>query len=161
MYGGDENSTSSMSGQNQIPQPREVNVDEPRSSKTKKKTKDPAPIISITKPIDNGLSTIKENHDSDDHLGSSRHLTDDELDFDNYFDKLKQPTQQKKTKKPAPILQQSKEPRASIGDIRTPSTSISLQNNPLLTTSTVTKSSSENNHDSTDDDVDELLEISR
>jgi hypothetical protein len=171
MYGGDEHSTSSTSIQNQIPQSREVNVDEPRSSKTKKKIKDPAPIINITKPIDTtkefeidsvfGLSTIKETHDQDD---THRHLTDDELDFDNYFNKLKQPIEQKKTKKPAPIIQSSKEPRHSTvshsDEIRTPATSISLQTNPLyMTISNVTKkpSSSENKHDSTDDDVDELI----
>lgn len=173
MYGGDEPSTSSTSAHNQISQQHEVNVDEYKPSKTKKKTKDPAPIISITKPTDSnssktkefennskidsvfGLSTIKENHDPDDNLASSKQLTDDELDFDNYFNKI----EQKKTKKPAPILQQAKESRRSLSrsdEIRTPATSISLQTNPLLTASTVTKQS-ESNHDSTDDDVDELL----
>ena len=167
MYGGDENSISSNSNHNPIPQPREVNVDEPRPIKPKKKTKDPAPILVVTKPVDTtetkprsdsifGLTTIKENQDHDEH---TRRLTDDELDFDNYFNKVKQPTVEKKTKKQAPVLppSTSKEPRRSnasfIDEIRTPSTSISYQTNPFLTDDNFNGST----HDSTDDDVDELL----
>ena len=179
MYGGDEHSTSSPSAHSQnisFGQQREVNVDEHVSSKSKKKkSKEPAPILTNTKPSDShsstsakgleispkadsvfGLSTIKESYDIEENLSSSRQHTDDEVDFDGYFNQV----QQKKTKKQAPTLPQSKEQRISTNsqsdDIRTPSASISMGTNSARTSSTLTKQS-DDLLDSTDDDVDELL----
>lgn len=179
MYGGEEHSASSPSAHSQNisfgQHQREVNVDEHVSSKSKKKSKEPAPILAVTKPSDShssisakgseispkadsvfGLSTIKESYDPEENLSSSRQHTDDEVDFDGYFNQV----QQKKTKKQAPTLPPSKEQRISTNsqsdDIRTPSASISMGNNSARTSSTLTKQS-DDLADSTDDDVDELL----
>lgn len=175
MYGTDEPSTSSPSihSQNQpSTQHREVNIDEHISSKSKKKSKDPAPILTVNKSSDSpaksievasksdamfGLSTIKEGFDAEENQSSSRQHTDDEIDFDGCFNKI----QQKKNKKPAPTVPQGKEQQKSVGnsqseDIRTPSASISTTVNTQHTSSTLAKRS-DDLHESTDDDVDELL----
>ena len=160
MYGGDEPSVSLSAARPPLPTPppREVNVDEYLASKTKNK-KDPLPIIITTKsPESNsrsdslfGLSTIRESHDS-----GSKPQTDDEHDFDQYFKQI----EQKKSKKLAPPPPpQSKELKRSTfsspEEIKTPSTSVSIQSNPFSTSSSTKQS--QNMHDSTDDDVDELL----
>lgn len=171
MYGADEPSIHSQN-QPTFTQYREVNVDEHTSTKSKKKNKDPAPILSVTKPSDSsakgaevssksdsmfGLSTIRESHDTEENTFNSRQHTDDEIDFDGCFNQM----QQKKTKKSAPIAPQGKEQQKLIvnsqsDDIRTPSASISLSVNQQRTSSTLTKRS-DDLQDSTDDDVDELL----
>jgi hypothetical protein len=184
MYGGDETSTPALPVRSQTQQ-REVNVDENSLSKNtsnKKKTKAPIPIIittKLTESIDHnrnfsvrtddiesektsksdklvGLTTIKENLDTDEYISSSKYQEDEEIDFNNYFNQ----NQQKKTKKTAPIIPQSKEKKLSISsqydDIQTPPTSISVQMDPALTFSTI-KTQSDNKDDATDEDVDELL----
>jgi len=184
MNGGDETSTPALPIRSQTQQ-REVNVDENLLSKNtsnKKKTKAPIPIIITTKLTEStdynrnfsvrtddnesekisksdklvGLTTIKENLDTDEHISSSKYQQDEEIDFNNYFNQ----NQQKKTKKTAPIIPQSKEKKLSISsqydDIRTPSASISVQMDPVSTFSNI-KTQSDNKGDSTDEDVDELL----
>jgi hypothetical protein len=103
-----------------------------------------------------GLSTIKENLDTDENIRSLKHQNDEDIDFDNYFNQNKPKT----TKKTAPIIQQSKERKHSalsqLDDIHTPSTSISVKLNPMSISSTITDRS-DNKNDSTDEDVDELL----
>jgi hypothetical protein len=184
MYGGDETSTPALPVRSQTQQ-HEVIVDDNLSSKNtsnKKKTKAPLPKIITTKLADStdhnknfsvrtndiesekpstsdtlfGLTTIKENFDTDEHISNSKYRQDEEIDFNNYFNQ----NQQKKTKNTAPIIPQSKEKKRSIpsqyDDVRTPSTSISIQMDPPSTFSTISKQS-DNKDDSTDEDVDELL----
>jgi hypothetical protein len=108
-----------------------------------------------------GLSTIKENLDTNENVFNSKQQQDEEIDFDNYWNQIKKPPEPKKSKKPAPILQQPKEKKRSTlsqsDDIQTPSTSISVKINPISTSSTTTKQSDNTHDDSTDEDVDELL----
>jgi len=109
-----------------------------------------------------GLSPIKENLGTDENISSSKHQDGEENDFDNYF---KKHDEKKSTKKSAPVMSQSKstphskeQKRSTLSqsdDIKTPSTSISVKIEPT-STSTTTKQS-DNTHDSTDEDVDELL----
>ena len=106
-----------------------------------------------------GLSTIKENILSPT---SPSHQTDDEID--KYFNQIKQPNEPKKTKSSAPIIPQSKEQKRSTrsqsDDIQTPATSISVKPDTTSTSSTTNVSAqkqSDDAHDSTDEDVDELL----
>ena len=119
-----------------------------------------------------GLSTIKENLGADENTfntNSSKPRTDVEIDFDNYFSRMKQPVEEKKPKKTAPIFQHSKtthhskdQKRSTLvhsDDIQTPSTSISVQvdNNPMSSTTLPVLKQSDNKQDSTDEDVDEVL----
>lgn len=176
MYGGDESAISPPSTHSTQ---REVNVDENISSN--KKTKAPLPTIITTKPTESpilpdrnrsfttvseiasssdilfGLSTIKENTDTDENIVSRNKTNEEEIDFDNYFTR----PEQKTTKKPAPTIPQSKSKEQNRSgssqsyDIKTPSTSISVKTEPS-STSTKTKQS-DDTQDSTDEDVDELL----
>lgn len=179
MYGGDETSTPSPSIYSQ-PQ-REVNVDENISSK--KKAKAPIPTIITTKPTDPpvstdrsrsfsaineitsssdilfGLSTIKENLDTDENIANTNNEKEEEIDFNSYFNRKEQKTT---TKKPAPTIPRPKEQKRSTPsqsyDIQTPSASISISTKTEpSSTSTKTKQSDDNTEDSTDEDVDELL----
>ncbi|CAF1271716.1 unnamed protein product [Adineta steineri] len=121
-----------------------------------------------------GLSTIKENLDTDENIFNTKKQADEEIDFDNCFNRLKQPVEEKKTKRTAPILQQStttpntKEQKNSklsySNDIYTPPTSISIKadTNPRPSITLPTKQQqqqqqSETNHDSTDEDIDEII----
>jgi len=138
MYGGDETSTPALPVHSQTQQ-HKVIVDDNLSSKNtsnKKKTKAP-------------IATIKENHDTDEHISSSKYQRDEEINFNNYFN----------LKINAPISPQSKEQKPWIpfqsDDIQTPSTSISVQMDPASTFSTI-KTQSDNKDDSTNKDVDEL-----
>jgi hypothetical protein len=135
---------------------------------------------SKAKPKDNdtsdsyfGLSTIKENLDTDENIfnpNSSKDQHDGGIDFDNYFNKIKQPIEEKKPKKTAPIFQPSKitlQPKeqkrstlAQSDDIKTPSTSVSIKVDTTPTSSITLpaqKLTDDNKHDSTDEDVDEVL----
>ncbi|CAF1007989.1 unnamed protein product [Adineta ricciae] len=120
-----------------------------------------------------GLSTISEHQDVDENPFSSKQQAEEEIDFDNYFSKHKQQKQdsieEKKPKRTAPILQQSKTVIQSKEDdyaklalsseIFTPSTSVSIKtdtNNSSASTVPV-RQQSEEKHNSTDDDIDEII----
>ncbi|CAF0947963.1 unnamed protein product [Adineta ricciae] len=135
---------------------------------------------SLNKPKENtvadsyfGLSTISEHQDVDENPFSSNQQPEEEIDFDNYFTKHKQQKQdsieEKKPKRTAPILQQSKTVNQSKEDdysklalsneIFTPSTSVSIKtdtNNSSASTVPV-RQQSEEKHNSTDDDIDEII----
>ena len=114
-----------------------------------------------------GLSTIEESIDTDEYRmnsDSEKHRTDEDLDFDNYFNQIKKANEEEK-RKPSTSHVHSQEPKRFVlnhsTDISTPSTSIALNIEPIVSPSTTTSkkngSISENLADSTDDDVDELL----
>ncbi|CAF0760898.1 unnamed protein product [Rotaria sordida] len=119
-----------------------------------------------------GLSTIKEILDTDETIlssTSSKHLKDEEIDFSNYFNRINQTNDDKKTKKSAldilksKFIHHSKEQQHSIrsqsDDIQTPSASISVKLNTTSNSSITlpTKKQSNDINDSTDEDVDEVL----
>ncbi|UJR10554.1 hypothetical protein I4U23_014754 [Adineta vaga] len=122
-----------------------------------------------------GLSTIKEQQDADESFFSSKQQIEEEINFDNYFNKTKQQQQQQKTieeKKPkrtAPVFQPSKttqpskdEDRSKLtlsDNIYTPSASVSTKNDTTATSISAlpSRQESEDKHNSTDDDIDEII----
>ena len=118
-----------------------------------------------------GLSTIEESIDTDEYRMNSdfeKHRTDEELDFDNYFNQIKRSNEDDKRKpststhahetKPFAYPQ---EPKRFVlnhsADITTPATSIALNIEPIVSPPKKTQSISDQLADSTDEDVDELL----
>ncbi|CAF2780549.1 unnamed protein product [Rotaria sp. Silwood2] len=119
-----------------------------------------------------GLSTIKENLDTDENIlssTSSKYPTDEDIDFGNYFSQINQPNEDKKTKKSTLHILQSKSTRHSkeqqhsinsqSDDIQTPCASISVKLNTTSSSSITLPAKSQLNdiNDSTDEDVDEVL----
>ena len=135
-------------------------INDYRSSKNKAKEPE------ITPKPDSlfGLSTIRENFDTDETIVSPKHQTDDEID--NYFNTIKQTNEEKKPKKTAPVIPQTKSTKeqkrstpSHYEDIHTPATSISVKvdNTPTSSTTLPTKNQSDDKNDSTDEDVDEII----
>ncbi|CAF3635629.1 unnamed protein product [Rotaria socialis] len=119
-----------------------------------------------------GLSTIKENLDKDDNIfstNSSKQSNDEEIDFNNIITKINQTNDNQTSKTLTSDTYQSKsnhhpkEQQNSLhyrsDDIQTPSASISIKPSTNSSSSiTVSKKKQfDDTHDSTDEDVDELL----
>jgi hypothetical protein len=135
-------------------------INDYRTSRNKSKE----PETTITPDSLFGLSTIKENLDTDETIVSPKRQNDDEID--NYFNKIKQTDEGKKPKKTAPVISQSKSKEqkrstpSQSDDIQSPTTSISIKadtTTPNSPTTIPTKNQTDDKHDSTDEDVDEII----
>ncbi|CAF1029388.1 unnamed protein product [Rotaria magnacalcarata] len=119
-----------------------------------------------------GLSTIKENLDKDDNIfstNSSKQSNDEEIDFNNIITKINQTNDNQTSKTLTSDIYQSKsnqhfkEQQNSLhsrsNDIQTPSASISIKPSTNSSSSIALSKTKQfdNTHDSTDEDVDELL----
>ena len=119
-----------------------------------------------------GLTTIRENVNADESIHgstSSKHVNDNEINFDNYFNQINQANEDKMSKTFPSTVQQSKsvshskEQRPSAlsqsDDIYTPAASVSVKLGTISTSSSTVsiQKRTEDIEDSTDDDVGELL----